>query len=199
MGFNSIILPCVVIYTFRLAAIRKSQNHFYKSFLLKTILQTERLRLREFAADDAAFILKLVNTPEWIEFIGNRKIHTPGVAEEYIHKTLQKSYAENDFGLWCMELKDTKEAIGMCGLVKRENLEYPDIGFAILPEYTRKGYTFEAAKATLKYAKEKLKLNTIVAITKSENKASIGLLHKLGMQYNQKLKISEDNTVLLFS
>ena len=125
---------------------------------MKVILETKRLLLREFVSDDSEFILELVNTPDWIQFIGDRNIRTQGVAEEYIQETLQLSYAKNGFGLWLMELKDTEEPIGMCGLVKRKSLEHVDIGFALLPQFARQGYTFEAAKATLSYAKEKLKI-----------------------------------------
>lgn len=166
---------------------------------MKTILETERLRLREFSLNDAEFVLELVNTPSWIQYIGDRKIRTPGLAEEYIQETIQKSYAKNGFGLWLVELKETKEPIGMCGLVNRESLEDVDIGFALLPEYFRNGYTYEAAKATLKYAKEKLKIEKVVAITNQKNSASIGLLNKLGLQFEKELEMNENNTVLLFS
>jgi len=166
---------------------------------LKTILETERLRLREFSLSDAEFILKLVNTPSWIQFIGDRNIHTPGVAEEYIQESLQKSYAKNGFGLWLMELKETEESIGMCGLVNRKTLAHVDIGFALLPEYVRNGYTYEAATATLKYAKEQLQLDKIVAITDQKNVASIGLLNKIGLHFEKELELTENNTVLLFS
>ncbi|AXG71756.1 acetyltransferase (GNAT) domain protein [Kordia sp. SMS9] len=166
---------------------------------MKTILETERLRLREFLLDDREFILKLVNTPGWIEFIGDRNIKTPGVAEEYIQDNLQTGYANNGFGLWLIELKATKEPIGMCGLVKRKTLENVDIGFALLPEYARNGYTYEAAKATLKYAKEQLKLDKIVAITDQKNVASIGLLNKIGLHFEKKLELTENDAVLLFS
>ena len=166
---------------------------------MKVILETKRLLLREFVSDDSEFILELVNTPDWIQFIGDRNIRTQGVAEEYIQENLQKSYTKNGFGLWLMELKDTEEPIGMCGLVKRKSLEHVDIGFALLPQFARQGYTFEAAKATLSYAKEKLKIPKIVAITDSKNEASIGLLHKLGFAFEKELELSENNTVLLFS
>lgn len=169
------------------------------SCVLKTILETERLRLREFSLNDAEFVLELVNTPSWIQYIGDRKIRTPGLAEEYIQETIQKSYAKNGFGLWLVELKETKDPIGMCGLVNRESLEDVDIGFALLPEYFRNGYTYEAAKSTLKYAKEKLKIEKVVAITNQKNSASIGLLNKLGLQFEKELEMNENNTVLLFS
>jgi RimJ/RimL family protein N-acetyltransferase len=166
---------------------------------LKTILVTERLRLREFTLDDSSFILELVNTPSWIQYIGDRKIRTPGLAEEYIEENLQKSYSKNGFGLWLMELKETKTPIGMCGLVNRESLDDVDIGFALLPKYERNGYTYEAAKATLAYAKETLKIDKIVAITSNNNIASIGLLNKIGLHFEKELELTENDTVLLFS
>ncbi|MBC8756840.1 GNAT family N-acetyltransferase [Kordia sp. YSTF-M3] len=166
---------------------------------MKTILETERLRLREFKLSDADFILQLVNTPLWIQFIGNKNIRTHGVAEEYIQNNLQKSYKKNGFGLWLMELKETSKSIGMCGLVNRESLDDVDIGFALLPSYERNGYTFEAAKATLNYAKETLNIDKIVAITDPKNVASIGLLNKIGLQFEKEVHLSEDDVVLLFS
>jgi len=166
---------------------------------LKTILETERLRLREFTVSDANFVQQLVNTPSWIQFIGDRNIHTLEAAQEYIQQSLQKSYEKNGYGLWLMELKKTSEPIGMCGLVNRETLENVDIGFALLPMHERKGYTYEAAKATLTYAKEALQISKIVAITDTKNVASIGLLNKIGLQFEKELQLSEDDTVLLFS
>ncbi len=166
---------------------------------MKNILETERLVLREFIIEDAAFVIQLVNTPTWIEFIGDRNIKTETAAQDYIENSLMKSYATNGFGLWLMKLKETSKPIGMCGLVKRDTLEDVDIGFALLPEYGRKGYTFEAAKATLNYAKDTLNIQKIVAITDTKNAASIGLLNKIGLQFEKELQLSEDDTVLLFS
>lgn len=166
---------------------------------MKKILGTNRLHLREFTLDDIEFILKLVNTPSWIEFIGDRNIKTEKAAQDYIENSLMKSYTTNGFGLWLMELKETSKPIGMCGLVKRDTLEDVDIGFALLPEYGRKGYTFEAAKATMIYAKETLHIHKVVAITDTNNVASIGLLNKIGLQFEKELQFSKDDTVLLFS
>ena len=98
-----------------------------------------------------------------------------------------------------MERKETSEPIGMCGLVNRESLENVDIGFALLPIYKRTGYTYEAAKATLTYAKETLQIEKIVAITDSENVASIKLLNKIGLQFEKEIQYDENETVLLFS
>ena len=87
----------------------------------------------------------------------------------------------------------------MCGLIKRESLDDIDIGFALLPEYSKLGYGYEIANATLKYANQDLGINKVVAITDSNNIPSIKLLNKLGLQFEKTLKLSEDDTVLLFS
>jgi RimJ/RimL family protein N-acetyltransferase len=166
---------------------------------LKIILETERVRLREFTLSDTDFVLQLVNTPSWIEFIGDREIHTQEAALKYIEESLMLSYQKNGFGLWLMELKKTSKSIGMCGLVNRDTIEDIDIGFALLPDFGRKRYTFEAAKATLIYAKETLKIDKIVAITDTKNVASIGLLNKIGLQFEKEIQLSENDTVLLFS
>lgn len=107
---------------------------------MKTQLETERVRLREFTLSDADFVQQLVNTPSWIQFIGDRNIRTLEASQEYIQNNLQKSYKKNGFGLWLMQLKETSKSIGMCGLVNRETLGNVDIGFALLPMYERNGY-----------------------------------------------------------
>lgn len=166
---------------------------------MKLILETNRLRLREFSRKDADFVLKLVNTPSWIQFIGDRNIHTQEAAKKYIEESFLESYAKNGFGLWLMELKTTSKSIGMCGLVNRDSLEDVDIGFALLPAFERKGYTFEAAKATLTHAKEVLQISKVVAIIDATNVASAGLLNKIGLQFEKKVQLTENDTVLLFS
>jgi RimJ/RimL family protein N-acetyltransferase len=150
---------------------------------MEYILGTERLNLREFTTGDAKFIIELVNTPGWLEFIGDRNIKTEEQAINYLENGPLKSYGLNGFGLSMVELKTEKTPVGMCGIIKRDNLEGPDIGFAFLPEFTGKGYAYEIADATMAFAKDKLKLPTIFAITVPQNKTSIKLLDKIGMKF----------------
>lgn len=164
------------------------------------ILKTDRLILNQFELTDSKFILKLVNAPNWIEFIGDRDIKTEIDAEEYLINGPLKSYTDFGFGLWQISIKETKTPIGMCGLLKRDYLDHPDIGFAILPEYERNGYSYEAAKATLNFAKNNLKLKSILAITTEENIKSKNLLNKLGLNEITKIKPNKDlNELLVFS
>ncbi len=166
---------------------------------IKKILETERLVLREFNLTDSEFIYNLVNTPNWLEFIGYKNVRTIGDAAQYLQNGPIKSYHENGYGLWLVQLKSTGTPIGMCGLINRETLEDIDIGFAMLPNYSGMGYGFEIASATMSYAKNILKLNKIVAITSPNNIVSIKLLNKIGLQFEKTLELAEDDYVLLFS
>lgn len=163
------------------------------------ILETPRLSLREFDLNDSDFILKLVNSPNWLEFIGDKGVKTVEDAKEYLESGPIKSYRENGYGLWLVQLKDTNIPIGMCGLVNRETLENIDIGFAMLPDYSKLGYGLEIANATMFYVKYNLKINKVIAITDANNIASIRLLTKIGLNFEKTLKFSENDRVLVFS
>ena len=64
------------------------------------ILETERLILRKFTLADAPFILELVNTPTWLQFIGDKGVRNLQDAQNYLKNGSLKSYQENDFGFY---------------------------------------------------------------------------------------------------
>jgi len=163
-------------------------------------LNTERLLVRGFDTNDAEFILELLNQPSFIQFIGDKGVRSVDDARNYITTGPIESYRRHGFGLYLVELKDRKVPIGMCGVLKRESLPDPDLGFAFLPEYWGKGYAFEAASAALDQARDFFKLARILAITNPDNDASIKLLAKLGFQFERVMKLSTDSDeVKLFS
>ncbi|MBK7851666.1 MAG: GNAT family N-acetyltransferase [Bacteroidetes bacterium] len=164
---------------------------------MRYILETERLFLREFSTEDAPFVVQLVNSPGWLEFIGDRNIRNDEQARIYLENGPLLSYKQNGYGLSLVELKHGKTPIGMCGIINRENLENPDIGFAFLPEHMGQGFAFEVAQATMKYARENLKLPTVCAITVSGNLPSIKLLEKLGMKFSKMINFPDDPVELM--
>ncbi|RYF66389.1 MAG: N-acetyltransferase [Cytophagaceae bacterium] len=88
----------------------------------------------------------------------------------------------------------------MCGIIKRDTLENPDIGFALLPDYAGKGYAFEIAEATLAYAKRTLNIPVISGIVLPTNEPSIKLLKKLGLTFRQMILAPDTNDeLMLFS
>ncbi len=166
---------------------------------MASIFETERLLIREFNIDDVEFIFTLLNTPTWLQFIGDRGVKNIEDAKNYLINGPMKSYRENGFGLSMVEMKDGSVPIGMCGLIKRDSLDDIDIGFAMLPQYAGNGYGYEAASATMDHAKKTIGLNRVVAITVTDNIYSIGMLKKLGMQFEKMIRLDEEKELMLFS
>jgi ribosomal-protein-alanine N-acetyltransferase len=164
------------------------------------VLETERLILRWLSAEDAAFILELVNDPAWLRFIGDRGVRTLEDARGYILNGPVAMYHRVGWGLYLVELKHSETPIGICGLIERVGLEDIDIGFAFLPAFCGQGYAYESASAIMTYAQDTVGLNRIVAITAPDNQRSITLLTKLGLSFVDMLRLGEDQPeVMLFA
>jgi len=157
-----------------------------------TVFETSRLALSRLTPDDAAFILELVNDPAWLRFIGDRGVRTLDDARGYILKGPVASYEKHGFGLFLVKRKEDGAPIGMCGLLKRETLPDVDVGFAFLPQFTRQGYGYEAASASITYGRRVLGLKRIVAVCSPDNTASISLLEKLGLKYEKPVRLTPE-------
>ena len=163
------------------------------------LVETERLALRQFTTEDTAFILELLNEPSFLRYIGDKGVRTLDDALGYLLKGPIDSYARNGFGLWLVSLKQDGTPIGMCGLVKRDTLEHPDIGFAFLPRYWSRGYAFDAASAVLTWARGALRLPRILAVVQEDNASSIRLLQRLGLTRLGMVRMPpDDHEVSLF-
>jgi len=160
------------------------------------ITQTPRLLLTHFTEQDAPFILRILNTPGWLQFIGDRNVRTPEAAEQYTKEKLIGAYQQFGFGMYAVRLQDTREIIGMCGLVKRDHLEHADIGYAFLPEFTGQGYAREAAAAVLEYANQTLGLKPLLAIVTPNNTSSIKLLEKLNFNFQRRVAMNGEELML---
>jgi len=156
-----------------------------------TIHETPRLRLRELVAEDAAFIMELVNEPGWIRFIGDRNVHSLEDARGYIERGPQRSYAKHGYGLWLVELLASGEPVGMCGLVRRESLPQADLGFAFLARFQGRGYAREAAAAAVELARERFHLPQLLAITDPQNTASQTVLERVGFHFKKAFRFLE--------
>lgn len=152
---------------------------------------TARLRLRELIPDDAPFVLALLNEPSFIEPIGDRGVRTIADARNYIATGPWTGYKARGFGLWLVELIEEGAPIGVCGLLKRDALASPDIGFAFRPAYWSKGYAREAASAVIAFAQDTLRLTRLFAIVSPSNPSSIRLLQTLGFRFERMARLSE--------
>lgn len=164
------------------------------------ILETERTILREVKKDDAEFILDLLNQPSFIKYIGDREVRTAASAVEYIESRFANSYRQFGFGMWSVQLKENAAPIGICGFVKRDYLPDADIGFAFLPQFEKKGYALESAAAVMKYGRDILGFERVLAITSKDNEASGRLLEKLNFKFERLTAIpGADEELKLFS
>jgi [ribosomal protein S5]-alanine N-acetyltransferase len=162
---------------------------------LDSIAQTQRLRLRRLQHTDAAFLLELLNQASWLEFIGDRNVHTEAQAREYLAQRIDAQFQQHGAGMWGIELRPAQrttglpnmhpsavgQLVGVVGLVKRDYLPEPDLGFALLDRFAGQGLAYEAAAAVLPLAQAR-GLQRLLAITHPGNRRSISLLHRLGFQ-----------------
>jgi RimJ/RimL family protein N-acetyltransferase len=163
------------------------------------VFDTARLRLRQLALDDAGFILELVTDPLWLRFIGDRGVHDVESARRYLESGPLEMYRSQGFGLWLVERRADAAPIGICGVLKRDSLDGPDLGFAFLPAYRGRGYAREAAAATLQHARQQLGIQRVLAITSPENLASANVLRSVGMRFEQSIRLEgEDRDTWLF-
>ena len=155
---------------------------------------TSRLTLKKISETDAYFILELVNSAGWIEFIGDRHVHSVEDAVDYIKKIKENKNINN----WTVSLKDQQTPIGIISFIKREYLDHHDIGFAFLPQFSKKGYAFEAANAVLQDALNNPLHTEVLASTLPHNKNSISLLLKLGFVFIKEMELGNEK-LFLFS
>lgn len=147
--------------------------------------------MREFTFEDDGFILELLNEPGFLRYIGDKGVRTLDDAREYLQKGPMDSYRNNGFGLYAVCLGEAAP-VGMCGLVKREGLNDPDIGFAFLARHWGNGYAVESAAAVFEHGRRVLELPRILAITSPDNWGSIRVLEKIGLKFQRLMRLAED-------
>ena len=143
------------------------------------ILQTERTIIDTITLDDAEFFVSLVNSPEWLRFIGDRSVSNVADARHYLETGFLRCYRENGFGYYLVRTVD-RTPIGICGFLKKTYLDNVDFGFALHPDWYGQGYGFESANAVFNYGIRSYAFKIVDAVTSPDNIRSKRLLSKLG-------------------
>ncbi len=162
-------------------------------------LDTKRLELHPFTAEDADFVLRLLNEPSFRRYIGDRGVHDLDTARRYIADGPVAGYARYGYGLMRVVRKADGAELGMCGVLKRDALPDPDIGFSFFPEYWSQGYALESARAIMRHARKTQRLGRILAITSKDNDPSMRLLGKLGFQFDRMVDMGNEELRLFVS
>lgn len=158
------------------------------------VLKTERLEFRKISTEDANFLLELHNSKPWQQNIGDRGLRTADDAAKYIQESYLPLYNKG-LGPYKLVLEGG-EVVGTCGLYQRDNLNYPDLGYALLPQYFKHGYALEACQAFLGQITQEAVFTKILAITLPNNESSVSLLKKLGFKLDGPFQLPDDKDVL---
>ena len=154
------------------------------------MLITPRLTLDHITHDDAAFLLRLLNEPSFLQHIGDRGVRTIDDARRYVTEGPVHSYAQFGFGLYLVRRREDDVPVGICGVLRRPALDDPDLGYALVPEFWRLGYAREATSAVLAHARDDLHLTRLSAIVSPDNQPSIALLESLGFRHEETRSLS---------
>ncbi len=146
-------------------------------------LETARLILRKYQKEDAAFVVDIMGDADFIRYIGDRNIHDEATAISQVIEPAFQSYDELGIGMLMVIDKATQTPIGLAGMLKRDFLPHPDIGYAFSSAFRGKGFAFEATQGLMETAKAVNLSDTISAIVDPDNVSSIRLLEKLGFAF----------------
>ncbi len=149
---------------------------------MKTLIETERLVLREITLDDKEDLFTLHSYPEVQKYTGEPVVESLDEMEKAILGRIAH-YKKYGFGRWATFLKEGKQFVGWAGLLYLPEFDEIDLGYRFLPEYWGIGIATEASRAILTYGFDTLKLKKIIAIAMKENKASIKVMEKIGMEF----------------
>lgn len=156
------------------------------------LFETHRLLVRELTEADAGFYLAMLSDPDFKANIADRGVRSLEQALASMQDRVFTSYEVHDFGMWLVSRRDTGEAVGMAGLVKRDFLDYVDLGYSFLPSGRGAGFATEAARGVMDYARQRFGLQCLAAITAPHNSASIAVLERLGFTHRGQVRFPDD-------
>jgi [ribosomal protein S5]-alanine N-acetyltransferase len=144
------------------------------------ILETPRLRLREFVPQDVDTLLAVLGDPVAMQYYP-AAFDRRGV-EEWIERNRSR-YESDGYGLWAMLLKNSGELIGDCGCFLRDvaGRDEIEIGYHVRRDLWGNGYATEAAQACMQYAFTKLGVDCVISLIRPENVQSIRVAEKNGL------------------
>jgi RimJ/RimL family protein N-acetyltransferase len=144
-------------------------------------LHTERLILRPWRTEDRAPFASMNAEADVVRYLNPM---TADQSDAMLGR-IDAHFAEHGFGFWALEHRGSAALIGMCGLSRiswqASFTPAVEIGWRLLTSRQGQGYAKEAALRSLAFAFEDLKLDRVVSFTVPANRASWGLMERLGM------------------
>jgi len=162
-----------------------------------TILETDRLFLREFVDEDYGDLCEILQDKE-VMYAYEHSFSDDEVKSWY-NKLIVGHYAKHGFGLWAVISKESNEFLGQCGLTIQDlnGNEYLEIGYLFKKKHWHKGYAVEAALDCKKYAFEKLNAGSVFSIIRESNTASQNVAKRIGMKKTSEIMKHYNNKDIL--
>ena len=163
---------------------------------MKVKVETERLILREFHANDLEGLYALDSDPEVHRYLGNKPVSDRQTLKEVI-RYIQSQYADFGIGRWAVIRKEDQAFLGWCGLKFNTELtnghrNFYDLGYRFIRRFWAKGYAMESAAASLQYVLEEMKLVDVYASAHNHNTGSNRILQKLEFQWKGNYKYENE-------
>lgn len=149
--------------------------------MIRKQLETERLRLRWFTDDDVQVMFELNSDPDVIRYAESSPARDLEEARQRLEQGPLADYEKYGYGRFAVELKETGDVIGFCGIKYLPEIDLPEVGYRFLKKYWGMGIGTEAARVCVDFAREDLEVDKLVALIEPENRASIRVAEKLGM------------------
>lgn len=154
------------------------------------MIETPRLTLRNWREADVAAFVRHTNTAPVMRWLGG--VRDEAELRSIVENRIMRWQEERGFTFWAVERKEDRELLGFCGLKIADGKESPvaglhEIGWRLREDAWGRGYAKEAATASLAYAFGTLGTERVVALTVAGNRASWGLMERLGMRRREDL------------
>jgi RimJ/RimL family protein N-acetyltransferase len=149
-------------------------------------LETERLVLRAFRAEDLDPLAAMWSDPDVVRFIGGHALSREDTWRRSLAACGQWRYT--GWGYWIVELKNDGSVVGQAGFAdfKRDMVPSiegePELGYVFSPAVHGQGIAFEACAKLLEWADSEVSAPSYPAIISLENLASIRLAERLGFE-----------------
>lgn len=156
------------------------------------LVETGRLALREWEAEDAEALHALAGDAEVMRYVGDSRTWDIERVREWIGR-LQHSYRTRGFSRWAVVERESGEAVGSCGFAPLPWSGEIDFGYMFRRDRWGRGYASEITPAVLRYGFDRYGFREVVASIDPKNDASRRVLEKLGFVYrNNEVQPGEE-------